>query len=116
MKLRQLDLFPSCKGGDERKKWILKNLLSKIVFSQIYYKKKYLIQVYLVDIFSIKYACGDYCVDTKEKLVEVLYFRQFYRHFVFVENKAGNRNTRLEKYFEVSVVVDVGCEDTRNFI
>lgn len=49
--------------------------------------------------------CG---VDTKERLVEVLYFKQFYRHFVFTEDEEGNRNKRMEKYFEVSVVVDVG--------
>lgn len=56
--------------------------------------------------------CG---VDTKERLVEVLYFKQFYRHFVFTEDEDGNRNKRMEKYFEVSVVVDVGCGDTKNY-
>lgn len=54
--------------------------------------------------------CG---VDTKERLVEVLYFKQFYRHFVFTEDEEGNRNKRVEKYFNVSVVVDVGCGDTK---
>ena len=48
-------------------------------------------------------------VDTKETYLEILYFKQFYRHFVFVEDEAGNRNKRIEKYFEVSAVVDVGC-------
>ena len=57
--------------------------------------------------------CG---VDTKERLVEVLYFKQFYRHFVFEEDEEGNRNKRMEKYFEVSVVVDVGCGDTKEFV
>ena len=56
--------------------------------------------------------CG---VDTKERLVEVLYFKQFYRHFVFEEDEEGNRNKRMEKYFEVSVVVDVGCGDTKKY-
>ena len=51
-------------------------------------------------------------VDTKETYLEVLCFRQFYKHFVFVEDEVGNRNKRIEKYFEVSVVVDVGCGDT----
>lgn len=54
--------------------------------------------------------CG---MDTKETYLEILYFRQFYRHFVFVEDGEGNRNKRIEKYFEVSAVVDVGCGDTR---
>ena len=31
---------------------------------------------------------------------------------MFVEDKEGNRKKRIEKYFEVSVVVDVGCGDT----
>ena len=32
---------------------------------------------------------------------------------MFVEDGEGNRNKRIEKYFEVSAVVDVGCGDTR---
>ena len=54
--------------------------------------------------------CG---VDTKETYLEILCFRQFYKHFVFVEDEEGNRKKRVEKYFEVSAVVDVGCGDTR---
>ena len=50
--------------------------------------------------------------DTKETYLEILYFRQFYRHFVFTEDEEGKRKKRIEKYFEVSVVVDVGCGDT----
>ena len=49
-------------------------------------------------------------VDTKETYLEVLCFRQFYKHFVFVEDEVGNRNKRIEKYFEVSAVVDVGLQ------
>ena len=48
--------------------------------------------------------------NAKETYVEVLCFRQFYRHFVFVEVGEGNRNKRVEKYFEVSAVVDVGIQ------
>ncbi|MDE5781749.1 MAG: hypothetical protein K2I03_09815, partial [Lachnospiraceae bacterium] len=55
--------------------------------------------------------CG---VDTKAAYVEVLYFRQFYRNFVFLGDEEGNRNKRVEKYFEVLVAVDVGCGDTRS--
>ena len=54
--------------------------------------------------------------NTKETYVEILYFRQFYRHFVFVEDEVGNRNKRIEKYFEVSAVVDVGCGDTKDLL
>ena len=53
--------------------------------------------------------CGG---NTKETYLEILYFRQFYKHFVFAEDEEGNRNKRVEKYFEVSAVVDVGCGDT----
>ena len=52
--------------------------------------------------------------NAKERYIEALCFRQFYRHFVFVEDEEGNRRKRLEKYFEVSAVVDVGCGDTKN--
>ena len=61
----------------------------------------------------IWYACGDCGVDTKENLVEILYFRHFYKHFLFEEDGEGNRNKKAEKYFEVSAVVDVGCGDTK---
>lgn len=56
--------------------------------------------------------CG---VDTKERLVEVLCFRQFHRYFVFAEDEKGNRNKRIKKHFEVSVVVDIGCGNTKNY-
>ena len=36
----------------------------------------------------------------------------FYKHIVFAEVEEGNRKKRMEKYFEVSAVVDVGCGDT----
>ncbi len=32
---------------------------------------------------------------------------------MFTEDGDGNRNKRMEKYFEVSAVVDVGCGDTK---
>ena len=57
--------------------------------------------------------CGG---NTKETYLEILYFRQFYKHFVFTEDGDGNRNKRIEKYFEVSAVVDVGCGDTKDLL
>ena len=50
--------------------------------------------------------CGG---NAKETYVEILYFKLFYKHFVFLEDEEGNWNKRMEKYFEVSAVVDVGC-------
>lgn len=49
--------------------------------------------------------CGG---NSKETYLEIFYFKQFYKHFVFAEDEEGNRKKRLEKYFEVSAVVDVG--------
>ena len=57
--------------------------------------------------------CGG---NAKETYVEVLCFRQLYRHFVFVKDEEGNRNKRMEKYFEVSAVVDVGGGDTKESV
>lgn len=54
--------------------------------------------------------CGE---NTKETYLEILSFRQFYKHFVFEEDGEGNRNKRGEKYFEVSAMVDMGCGDTK---
>lgn len=51
--------------------------------------------------------------NTKETYLEILYFKQFYKHFVFTEDGDGNQNKRIGKYFEVSAVVDVGCGDTK---
>ena len=57
--------------------------------------------------------CGG---NTKETYLEILCFRQYYKHFVFVEDEERNRKKRLEKYFEVSAVVDVGCGGTKEFV
>lgn len=53
--------------------------------------------------------CGG---NAEETYLEILYFRQFYKHFVFVEDEKGNRKKRMEKYFKVLAAVDVGCGDT----
>ena len=57
-------------------------------------------------------ACGDYCVDAKEKLVEILYFRHFAKHFTFTSEGKNSRNKHLKNYFDVSVVIDIGCGNT----
>lgn len=35
---------------------------------------------------------------------------------MFGVDEEGNRNKRIEKYFEVSAVVDVGCGDTKESV
>ena len=54
----------------------------------------------------------DYRVATKEKLVEILYFRHFAKHFMFTAEGKNSRNKHLKNYFDVSVVVDIGCGNT----
>lgn len=75
-----------------------------------YDRIKHSIEKYCKTTYGAHRMCG---VDTKETYLEILYFRQFYKHFVFVEDEEGNRKKRLEKYLEVSAVVDVGCGDTK---
>ena len=57
--------------------------------------------------------CGE---NTKETCLEILCFKHFYKHFVFAKDGEGNRNKGLEKYFEVSAVVDVGCGGTKEVV
>ena len=57
--------------------------------------------------------CGE---NTKETCLEILCFKHFYKHFVFAKDGEGNRNKGLEKYSEVSAVVDVGCGGTKEVV
>ncbi|EHR36838.1 hypothetical protein ACWOB1_05350 [Facklamia languida] len=34
-------------------------------------------------------TCGDYSVDTKDVNLEILHFKQFYKHFVFEKDEEG---------------------------
>ena len=58
-------------------------------------------------------TCGKYCVDTKERLVEILYFRHFHKHIVFTDEGEKMRNREINDYINVSVVVDIEWGDTR---
>lgn len=64
------------------------------------------------NLFHTLNTCGDYRVATKEKLVEILYFRHFAKHFMFTAEGKNSRNKHLKNYFDVSVVVDIGCGNT----
>ena len=57
--------------------------------------------------------CGDYCVATKRKLVEILRFQHFARHVVFDAEGDKLRNKRIEDYITVSVVIDMECGNTK---
>ena len=52
------------------------------------------------------------CLDT---IIDEIADRN-YRYFVFVEDEERNRKKRIEKYMEVSAVVDVRCGDTKEFV
>ena len=58
--------------------------------------------------------CGDNSVATKRNLVEILRFRHFSRHVVFDSEGDKFRNKRIEDYITVSVVIDMGCGNTKN--
>ena len=63
---------------------------------------------------SILGACGVHSVDTKSEIVKILHFKQFYKHYVFVEDGEGGRKKVLKNYIDVNVCIDMVCGDTKN--
>jgi len=59
-------------------------------------------------------SCGDYSVDTKSGIVKILHFKQFYKHYVFVEDGEGGRKKLLKNYIDVNVCIDMVCGDTKD--
>lgn len=59
-------------------------------------------------------SCGDYCVATTSRYVEILYLKHFYKHIVFTGEGDKIRNKVIKDYINVSVVIDIECGDTRN--
>ena len=45
--------------------------------------------------------------------MKILHFRQFYKHFAFVEDSDGGRKKLLKNYTDVNVCIDVVCGDTK---
>lgn len=58
-------------------------------------------------------SCGDNSVTTKRSLVEILRFRHFLKHCVFTGDGEKCRNKYIKDYVTVSVVVDMGCGNTK---
>lgn len=54
-------------------------------------------------------ACGDYSVATKRGIVKILHFKQFYKHFVFVDNVDCGKKKLLKNYADVNVCIDMVC-------
>ena len=45
--------------------------------------------------------------------MKILHFKQFYKHFVFVEDGNGGRKKVLKNYIDVNVSIDMVCGDTK---
>ncbi|HBF9427450.1 TPA: hypothetical protein KO314_002191 [Clostridioides difficile] len=46
--------------------------------------------------------------------MKILHFKQFYKHYVFVEDGEGGRKKALKNYIDVNVCIDMVCGDTKN--
>jgi len=53
-------------------------------------------------------------VDTKSEIVKILHFKQFYKHYVFVEDGECRKNKLLKNYADVNVCIDMVCGDTKD--
>ena len=62
---------------------------------------------------SVDGACGVHSVTTKGNFVEILRFKLFHDYFAFQEDEHNFKKKVLKKYFNVSVVVNLECGDTR---
>lgn len=51
--------------------------------------------------------CGDYSVDTKDINLEILHFKQFYKHFVFDKDEEGYVKKTQKNYMDVRVVLQL---------
>lgn len=52
--------------------------------------------------------CGVCIVATKRNYIEILSFKHFHKHFVFVREGEKTRNKVLKNHITVSVVIDQG--------
>ena len=50
---------------------------------------------------------GDYSVDTKDINLEILHFKQFYKHFVFDKDEEGYVKKTQKNYMDVRVVLQL---------
>ena len=52
-------------------------------------------------------VCGSYSVDTKDVNLEILHFKQFYKHFVFEKDEEGYVKKTQKNYMDVRVVLQL---------
>ena len=50
---------------------------------------------------------GSYSVDTKDVNLEILHFKQFYKHFVFEKDEEGYVKKTQKNYMDVRVVLQL---------
>ena len=50
-------------------------------------------------------SCGSNSVDTKDINLEILHFKQFYKHFVFDKDEEGYVKKTQKNYMDVRVVL-----------
>ena len=56
---------------------------------------------------------GDYSVDTKDVNLEILHFKQFYKHFVFDKDEEGDVKKTQKNYMDVRVVLRLVWGNTK---
>ena len=61
-------------------------------------------------------SCGSYSVDTKDVNLEILHFKQFYKHFVFDKDEEGYVKKTQKNYMYVRVVLRLVWGNTKNII
>ena len=59
---------------------------------------------------------GSYSVDTKDVNLEILHFKQFYKHFVFDKDEEGYVKKTQKNYMDVRVVLRLVWGDTKKNI
>ena len=59
---------------------------------------------------------GSYSVDTKDVNLEILHFKQFYKHFVFEKDEEGYVKKTQKNYMDVRVVLQLVWGNTKNII
>ena len=86
--------------------------------------------IYIIDIFphtrlfrNIKIypfwplkPCGSYSVDTKDVNLEILHFKQFFKHFVFDKDEEGYVKKTQKNYMDVRVVLQLVWGDTKIYL
>ncbi len=46
--------------------------------------------------------------------MKILHFKQFYKHFVFVDDGECGKKKLLKNYADVNVCIDMVCGDTKD--